>query len=109
MRNKLIKKCKYGTPRGGLVPHQESGSWGDRGQGNELQSALENGLTGMWNGVKWVGWIKHINEKKQGGRLIPKHAKGSPVNTNPLPEMPVNTNPIPKKEDKKKNKLFKID
>lgn len=28
---------------------------GDRGQGNELQSALENGLTGMWNGVKWVG------------------------------------------------------
>lgn len=55
MKNKLIKKCTYGTPRGGLVPHQESGSWGDRGQGNELQSALENGLTGMWNGVKWVG------------------------------------------------------
>lgn len=55
MRNKLIKKCQYGTPRGGLVPHQESGSWGDRGQGNELQSALENGLTGMWNGVKWLG------------------------------------------------------
>jgi hypothetical protein len=52
---KLIKKCQYGTPRGGLVPHQESGSWGDRGQGNELQSALENGLTGMWNGFKWVG------------------------------------------------------
>ena len=55
MKNKLIKKCTYGTPRGGLVPHQESGSWGDRGQGNELQSALENGLTGVWNGVKWVG------------------------------------------------------
>jgi hypothetical protein len=33
---KLIKKCQYGTPRGGSVPHQESGSWGDRGQGNEL-------------------------------------------------------------------------
>lgn len=48
MSKKLIKKCQYGTPRGGLVPHQESGSWGDRGQGNELQSALENG-------VKWVG------------------------------------------------------
>ena len=55
MSQKLIKKCQYGTPRGGLVPHQESGSWGDRGQGNELQSALENGLSGMWNGVKWVG------------------------------------------------------
>ncbi len=49
---KLIKKCQYGTPRGGLVPHQESGSWGDRGQGNELQSALENGLS--WVGDKIV-------------------------------------------------------
>ena len=55
MSKKLIKKCQYGTPRGGLVKHQESGSWGDRGQGNELQSALENGLTGVWDGVKWVG------------------------------------------------------
>lgn len=53
--NKLITKHNYGTNRGGLVPHQESGTWGDRGQGNELQSALENGLTGVWNGVKWVG------------------------------------------------------
>ncbi len=49
---KLIKKCQYGTPRGGLVPHQESGSWGNRGQGNELQSALENGLS--WVGDKIV-------------------------------------------------------
>ena len=60
MNKKLIKKCQYGTPRGGLVPHQESGSWGDRGQGNELQSTLENGLSGIWNGVKWVG-DKFIN------------------------------------------------
>ena len=42
-------------------------------------------------------------------RLIPRHAKGSPVNTNPLPEMPINTNPVPKKENKKKKKLFEID
>ena len=49
-----------------------------------------------------------IKEHKKGG-LISKHAKGSPVNTNPLPEIPVNTNPIPKKEDKKKKKLFEID
>ena len=47
--------------------------------------------------------------QKRGGKLIPKHAKGSPVNNNPLPEIPVNTNPIPKKEDKKKKKLFEID
>ena len=40
-----IQKCQAGTPRGGLVNHQNSGIWGDRGQGNELQSALENGLS----------------------------------------------------------------
>lgn len=55
---KLIKKCQYGT--GGLTTHQYSGTWGDRGQGNELQSTLENGLSGMWNGVKWLG-DKFIN------------------------------------------------
>lgn len=53
--------------------------------------------------------INKFVELKQGGNLIPKHAKGSPVNNNPLPERPINTNPIPKKEDKKKNKLFEID
>lgn len=40
---------------GGLVNQQYSGTWGNRGQGNELQSALENGLSGIWNGVKWIG------------------------------------------------------
>ena len=49
-----------------------------------------------------------VNHAKQGRKLIPKHAKGSPVNTNPLPEIPINTKPVPKKEDKK-NKLFEID
>lgn len=39
--------CKYqqGTPRGGLLPKKYSGTWGNRGQGNELQSALENVLS----------------------------------------------------------------
>lgn len=31
--------------RGGLTNQQYSGEWGDRGQGNEIQSAIENGLT----------------------------------------------------------------
>lgn len=31
-------------------------------------------------------------------KLILKHAKGSPVNTNPLPERPINNNPVPKKK-----------
>lgn len=45
MKNKLITKHQQGTTRGGLVPHQYSGTWGNRGQGNELQSAIENGLS----------------------------------------------------------------
>lgn len=50
MKKKLIKKHQ----RGGLVNHSYSGTWGNRGQGNEFQSALENGLSGIWNGVTWV-------------------------------------------------------
>jgi hypothetical protein len=51
MKKKLIKKHQ----QGGLANQQYSGTWGDRGQGNELQSALENGLSGIWKGVKWIG------------------------------------------------------
>lgn len=40
-----IQKYQTGTVKGGLQPQQYSGSWGDRGQGNELQSAFENGLS----------------------------------------------------------------
>lgn len=58
---------------------------------------------------KWINESPYVLTEKQGGRLIPKHAKGSPVNNNPLPKMPINTNPVPKKEDKKKKKLFEID
>lgn len=43
-----IQKYQTGTVKGGLQPQQYSGSWGDRGQGNELQSAFENGLS-------WIG------------------------------------------------------
>lgn len=64
-------------------------------------------FTGL--GLVGVQGINNQTQHKTGGKLIPKHAKGSPVNTNPLPERPINTNPIPKKEDKKKKKLFEID
>ena len=53
MQKKLIKKAQSGIVFTGNDPTR--GTWGNRGQGNELESALENGLTGMWNGVKWVG------------------------------------------------------
>lgn len=58
---------------------------------------------------KWMRESPYVSIEKQGGRLIPKHAKGNSVNTNPLPKMPINTNPIPKKEDKKKKKLIEVD
>lgn len=60
MGNKLIKKCQYGTPRGGLVPRQYSGTWGNRGQGNELQSAVENGLS--WVGDKFINAGDYIDD-----------------------------------------------
>lgn len=43
-----VQKHQLGTVKGGLQPQNYSGSWGNRGQGNELQSAFENGLS-------WIG------------------------------------------------------
>lgn len=53
----MNKNKIFGIPylqKGGLINKQYSGTWGNRGQGNELQSALENGLSGLWNGAKWA-------------------------------------------------------
>ena len=55
-----IQKCQTGTPRGGLVNHQNSGTWGDRGQGNELQSALENGLS--WAADKVMNFGDYVDQ-----------------------------------------------
>lgn len=55
-----IQKCQYGTSRGGLVNHPYSGSWGNRGKGNELQSALENGLS--WIGDKVVNFGDYVDQ-----------------------------------------------
>lgn len=49
-----IQKYQSGTVRGGLQPQQYSGSWGDRGRGNELQSGFENMLS--WIGDKIVNF-----------------------------------------------------
>lgn len=50
-----IQKYQTGTVKGGLQPQQYSGSWGDRGQGNELQSAFENGLSWIEDKVMNAG------------------------------------------------------
>ena len=55
-----IQKYQTGTVKGGLQPQQYSGSWGDRGQGNELQSAFENGLS--WIGDKVINAGDYIDQ-----------------------------------------------
>lgn len=46
--------------RGNLVPIQYSGTWGNRGQGNELQSAIEKGLS--WVGDKIINADDYIED-----------------------------------------------
>lgn len=63
MKNFGIRQIGFhqtGTVRGGLQPQQYSGSWGDRGQGNELQSAFENGLS--WIGDKIINAGDYIDQ-----------------------------------------------
>lgn len=63
MKNFGIKQIGFhqtGTVKGGLQPQQYSGSWGDRGQGNELQSAFENGLS--WIGDKIANMDDYIED-----------------------------------------------
>lgn len=60
---KLIKKGQSGLVTNTVYMNNNNpirGTWGNRGTGNELESALENGLSTVWNGVKWVG-DKFIN------------------------------------------------
>ena len=63
MKNFGIKQIGFhqtGTVKGGLQPQNYSGSWGDRGQGNELQSAFENGLS--WIGDKIMNAGNYIDQ-----------------------------------------------
>lgn len=57
LKRKLIPKHQLGGPVARLSQQKSSGSWGNRGQGNELQSALENGLE---NTVKFIGDISGL-------------------------------------------------
>lgn len=55
-----IPRYQLGTVKGGLQSQNYSGSWGDRGQGNELQSAFENGLSWITDKVMNAG--DYINQ-----------------------------------------------
>lgn len=63
-----IQKCYYGTARGGLVNKSNSGSWGNRGKGNEFQSILENGLDLIGNlGTYAEDWLSYLGGLLPGG------------------------------------------
>jgi hypothetical protein len=55
MKKQLIKKHQLGGPIAGLSQQRSSGSWGNRGQGNEGESLLENGLSWVWDKISNVG------------------------------------------------------
>ena len=58
MKNKLIAKHQQGAR---LKYVDQSGTtWGNRGQGNELQSALENGLS--WVGDKVINGFDYLDQ-----------------------------------------------
>lgn len=63
MKNFGIKQIGFhqtGTVKGGLQPRNNSGTWGNRGQGNELQSAFENGLS--WVGDKIMNFGDYVDQ-----------------------------------------------
>lgn len=55
-----IPKHQIGTVKGGIQPQNYSGTWGNRGRGNELQSALENGLS--WIGDKIINFGDYVDQ-----------------------------------------------
>lgn len=106
-----IQKCQQGTSRGGLINQDYSGTWGDRGKGNELQSALENGLS--WIGDKvinfgdyvdkglsyLVGLLPGTNEKSEEISYIDEHGnplyrmEQKPIKGGTIPILPTIGNP----------------
>lgn len=59
----LIPKHQLGGPVARLAQQKSSGSWGNRGEGNEGASWLENGLT---NTVKFIGDISGLTDVYNG-------------------------------------------
>lgn len=55
IKKQLIKKHQLGGPIAKLSQTNPSGSWGNRGEGNELQSAAENATSWVWDKVSNAG------------------------------------------------------
>lgn len=59
LKKSLIPKHQLGGPIARLAQQKSSGSWGNRGEGNEGESALENGLSWAWD--KFENWDEYAS------------------------------------------------
>lgn len=89
LKRKLILKRQLGGPIAGLSQQRTQKPWGNRGQGNEWQSALENGLETT---VKFIGDISGLTDVynsifNKEDEVIPEIIDGKPVY--PLREQPI--------------------
>lgn len=89
LKKSLIPKHQLGGPIARLAQQKSSGSWGNRGEGNEGQSALENGLETT---VKFIGDISGLTDVynsifNKEDEVIPEIIDGKPVY--PLREQPI--------------------
>lgn len=75
MKNKLIPKHQLGGPIAGLSQQKSRGSWGNRGQGNEGESLLENGLV---NTIQFIGDISGLTDVYNGLFNNQSEPKGRP-------------------------------
>lgn len=86
MKKQLIKKNQLGGPIAGLAQQRSSGSWGNRGQGNEGESLLENGLT---NTIQFIGDISGLTDVYNGLFNNQTKPEGQPeiINGQPVYEL----------------------
>lgn len=90
LKKSLIPKHQLGGPIARLAQQKSSGSWGNRGEGNEGQSAFENGLE---TAVKFIGDISGLTDvynsifNKEEEIVTPEIIDGKPIY--PLREQPI--------------------
>jgi hypothetical protein len=90
MKKHLIPKNQLGGPIAGLSQQKSSGSWGNRGQGNEGESLLENGLV---NTIQFIGDISGLTDVYNGLFNNRSEPKGRPeiINGQPVYELKQST------------------
>lgn len=86
---KLIPKHQLGNPIAKLAQQKSSGSWGNRGEGNEGQSAFENGFE---TAVKFIGDISGLTNIYNS--IVNKEEIAAPEIIDGQPVYPLREQPI---------------